>query len=274
MNPLPKMHTNPNGTLSIAVFSGKGGVGKSSLSANLGFCLSESGQRCLLMDCDLGLANLDILLGISSEVTIQDLLTQDISAQRLVQPVAPNLDLLPAASGVPELVEMDEDQRALLLKKLEPVISEYAYLILDMAAGLNPTLLAMARAAAKRIVVLTPEPTSLTDAYAVIKVLAAKAEIRDFLILVNQVANREEAQTTHRRLDAAVEKFLGFKTHYLGMVRSDPNMGKAVAKQQALVRIAPKSPAAEDIRVLAERLQSLRAALMPELTDKPVLVNF
>ena len=274
MNPQQPMQTNPNGTLSIAVFSGKGGVGKSSLSANLGFCLSESGLRCLLMDCDLGLANLDILLGISSEATIQDLLVRDIAAQRLVQPVAPNLDLLPAASGVPELVEMDEDQRGLLLKKLEPIISDYAFLILDMAAGLNPTLLAMARAAAKRIVVLTPEPTSLTDAYAVIKVLSAKADIRDFLILVNQVANREEAQTTHRRLDAAVEKFLGFKTHYLGMVRSDPNMGKAVAKQQALMRIAPKSPAAEDIRVLAERLQSLRAALMPGLLDKPALANF
>ena len=267
------MKTKPNKTLSLAMFSGKGGVGKSSLSANLGYCLSENGHRCLLMDCDLGLANLDVLLGINSEITILDLLGQEIPAERIVQPVAENLDLLPAASGVPELVEMDDDQRALLLQQLEPIISEYAFVILDMAAGLKPSLLSLAQAAGKRIVVLTPEPTSLTDAYAVIKVLTAQTDVRDFLVLVNQAGNREEAQTTFHRLDAAVAKFLGFNLTYLGMVRSDPNMGKSVAKQQALVRVAPQCPAAQDIRTLAERLQSLRAALLPELANKPALKN-
>ena len=265
------MKTKINRTLSIAVFSGKGGVGKSSLSANLAYCLSELGHRCLLMDCDLGLANLDVLLGISSRSTIQDLLATDITPESIVEPISPNLDLLPAASGVPELVEMDEDQRALLFQKLQPVISNYAFLILDLAAGLSPTLLNMAHAVAKRIVVLTPEPTSLTDAYAVIKVLWAKSEIQDFLVLVNQVRDREEAQMTFRRLDAAARKFLGFKLNYLGMVRDDPNMGASVARQQALVRLAPQCPAAQDIRVLAERVQSLRAALLPDLADRAVL---
>lgn len=267
------MKIKKNRTLSIAMFSGKGGVGKSSLSANLGYCLSESGYRCLLMDCDLGLANLDVLLGISSEINILDLLDRQIPAERIVQPVTENLDLLPAASGVPELVEMDDDQRGLLLQQLEPIMSEYAFVILDMAAGLKPSLLTLAHAAGKRIVVLTPEPTSLTDAYAVIKVLTAQTEVRDFLVLVNQAENREEAQATFHRLDAAVAKFLGFHLTYLGMVRSDPNMGRSVAKQQALVRVAPQCPAAQDIRTLAERLLSLRTALLPELADKPVLKN-
>ncbi|SDB22789.1 flagellar biosynthesis protein FlhG [Desulfonatronum thiosulfatophilum] len=268
------MNTTINKTLSIAVFSGKGGVGKSSLSANLGYCLSQLGHKCLLLDCDLGLANLDVLLGISSEITIQDLLSSDISAAGIVQPIAPNLDLLPSASGVPELVEMDEDQRGLLLEKLQPIISTYSFVILDLAAGLNPTLLSMAQAAAKRIVVLTPEPTSLTDAYAVIKVLSAKTGLQDFLILANQVQDREEAQTTFHRLDAAVRKFLSFHLNYLGMVRNDPNMGIAVSRQQALVEMAPDCIAAQDIRVLAERIQSLRTALLPDLANNPVLRNF
>jgi len=265
------MSSSSNKTLSIAVFSGKGGVGKSSLSANLGFCLGSAGHPTLLMDCDLGLANLDVLLGVSSDVTIQDLVQQNITAESIVQRIVPNLDLLPAASGVPELVEMDDDQRNLLMQKLQPVIASYDFLILDMAAGLNPTLLAMAQATAKRIVVLTPEPTSLTDAYAVIKVLEVKTGTRDFLVLVNQVANREEAKTTFNRLNAAVNKFLGFNLTYLGMVRTDPHMGAAILQQKALMDLAPDSPAAQDISVLAERIQTLRTVLLPELANAPVL---
>ena len=145
---------------------------------------------------------------------------------------------------------------------------------LDLAAGLNPTLLSMAQAATKRLIVLTPEPTSLTDAYAVIKVLSAKTGLRDFLILANQVQDREEAQATFHRLDAAVRKFLSFHLNYLGMVRTDPNMGVAVSRQQALIKMAPECIAAQDIRVLAERIQSLRTALLPELANNPALKHF
>ncbi|HDQ39894.1 MAG TPA: MinD/ParA family protein [Desulfonatronum sp.] len=263
-----------NKTLSISVFSGKGGVGKSSLCANLGFCLSEIGARCLLMDCDLGLANLDVLLGVTTGANLYDLLRADTDAQNIILPIAKGLDLIPAASGIPELVEMDEDQRALLLEKLQPLLKTYDFLILDMAAGLNPTVLSLAHATFKRILVLTPEPTSLTDAYAMVKVLSSKNKKRDFLILVNQVQNREEAQNTFARLDNAVSKFLGFHLVYLGMVREDDNMGLAVLRQQALIQIAPQSMAAKDIKNIAQRIHTLRTALLPELSGMPVLKNF
>ncbi len=263
-----------NTTLSISVFSGKGGVGKSSLCANLGFCLNALGSPCLLMDCDLGLANLDVLLGVATNANLHDLLRTDIDARNIVVPLADGLDLIPAASGIPELVEMDEDQRALLLEKLQPLIKDYDFLILDMAAGLNPTVLSLAHAATKRILVLTPEPTSLTDAYAMVKVLSSKNKERDFLVLVNQVQDRAEAQKTFARLDSAVQKFLGFSLVYLGMVREDGNMGIAVLRQQPLIKLAPQSAAAQDIKNIAQRIHSLRTAVLPELAATPVLKNF
>jgi len=268
------MTATTNTTLSISVFSGKGGVGKSSLCVNLGYCLSDLGQRCLLMDCDLGLANLDILLGVSTEGSLQDLLCTDRDAESIVLRLDTGLDLIPAASGVPELVEMGEDQRAVLLEKLQPLFGAYDFLILDLAAGLNPTVLTLAHAATKRILVLTPEPTSLTDAYAMVKVLSSQSGERDFLILVNQAQGREEAKKIFARLDSAVSKFLGFNLVYLGMVREDANMGAAILKQRPLVRFAPESIAVPDLRDIAQRLQSLRLMLFPDLFSKPVLKIF
>lgn len=268
------MTSTNNTTLSISVFSGKGGVGKSSLCVNLGYCLSDLGQRCLLMDCDLGLANLDVLLGVNAEGNLQDLLRTDRDAESILLRLDAGLDLIPAASGVPELVEMDEDQRTVLLEKLQPLFGAYDFLILDLAAGLNPTVLSLAHAAAKRILVLTPEPTSLTDAYAMVKVLASQSGERDFLVLVNQAQNREEAQKIFARLDSAVSRFLGFNLVYLGMVREDPNMGVAILKQRPLVRLAPESTAVADLRNIAQRPQSLRLTLLPDLASKPVLKIF
>jgi flagellar biosynthesis protein FlhG len=267
------MTSTTNTTLSISFFSGKGGVGKSSLCINLGYCLSDLGQRCLLLDCDLGLANLDVLLGVHAEGNLQDLLRTNRDAASIVLRLGIGLDLIPAASGVPELMNMDEDQRAVLLEKLQPLFSVYDFLIMDLAAGLNPTVLSLAQAATKRILVLTPEPTSLTDAYAMVKVLSCQSGQRDFLILVNQARNREEAQKIFACLDNAVSNFLGFNLIYLGMVRKDSNMGAAILKQRPLVRFAPESIAVPDLRNIAQRLQSLRATLLSDLTSKPVL-NF
>lgn len=268
------MKSVTNTTLSISVFSGKGGVGKSSLCANLGFCLAAMDHRCLIMDCDMGLANLDVLLGVNATTNLQDLLRQDMDVQNIVLPIAPHFDLIPAASGVPELVEMDEDQRSLLLDKLSPILGSYDFLFMDLAAGLNPTVLSLAHASAKRILVLTPEPTSLTDAYAMVKVLAAKYEEQDFLVLVNQVQSREEAQQTFSRLDNAVQKFLGFKLIFLGMVREDSNMGLAVVRQKPVVKLSPESVAARDIKKIAERLQTLRTSLLPDIATKPAIKFF
>lgn len=268
------MQPSTNSTLSFSVFSGKGGVGKSSLCINLAFCLAEMNHQCLLMDCDLGLANLDILLGITVRANLQDLLRTDMDVKSIILPVHPGFDLIPAASGVPELVEMDEDQRSLLLEKMMPILGTYDFLFLDLSAGLNPTVLSLAQATCKRILILTPEPTSLTDAYAMVKVLSSKHEQRDFLVLVNQVEDREEARQTFNRLNNAVKKFLGFDLVYLGMVREDGNMGLSVLHQKPLAKFSPGSIAVQDIRKIAERIHSLREKLLPEMAAQKALKIF
>lgn len=260
-----------NETLSIAIMSGKGGVGKSNLALNLGFALARQELPPLLMDCDMGLANLDVLLGLTPEGNLQDMLLADTDVQSIVCPVEPGFDILPAASGVPELVDMDADMRSLLLSRLEPIFTHYKILLLDLGAGIHETVQAFASMAAIRLVVLTPEPTSLTDAYALMKVLNARQGIRDFLVVVNQVESKREEEQTFQRLKMACEHFLQFTPVLLGSVRYDIKMQEAVRKQAPLLKLFPKSPASQDICNLAARLAIIRTTMLDILKEQPVL---
>lgn len=266
---------NPNMTLSVAVMSGKGGVGKTSISLNLGYALYSAGLRTLLMDCDLGLANLDVMLGITPEKNLQDLLKHDIKTTEVSIPVEPDgFDVLPAASGVPELVEMDEDMQNVLLSKIVELAGSYNALILDLGAGISRTVMTFASMAQLRLVVVTPEPTSLTDGYAVIKVLATEHGVRDFLIVVNQVESKKEADQTFKRLSEACKTFLGIEIRNLGNIRDDRNVSEAVRRQKALLKIAPSSPAAQDITALARKFMRYRTDNAEAIAERPVLKHF
>lgn len=258
-----------NTTLSVSILSGKGGVGKTNIALNLGYSLYRGGHPLLLMDCDLGLANLDVLLGITPDKNLQDLLDSDAAPRDITVPIEPDgFDFLPAASGVPELVEMDGDMRSLLVHRLEPLFSHYDFLFLDLGAGINPTVLAFAAMTQLRIVIVTPEPTSLTDSYALMKVLSTQRGVRDFFVIVNQAESRKEEAQTFKRLAAACRKFLDIEPHFLGGVRLDKAVPEAVRKQKPLMRAAPQSPAAQDLFSIAVTLQRMRTALLPELADR------
>ena len=151
---------NANRTLSLSVLSGKGGVGKTTIALNLSLALRREGARVLLVDCDLGLANLDVLLGISPEVTLQDVLISDVSASAAVHRVEDGLDILPAASGVPELVDMTTDMRDMLLSRLRPLLGSYDYVFLDLGAGINGTVQTFADMSMARVLVVTPRCTA------------------------------------------------------------------------------------------------------------------
>lgn len=248
---------NPGKTVSLCVMSGKGGVGKTNLSLNLGYALRDMGHKLLLMDCDLGLANLDVLLGLAPEKNLQDMLAGRAGAGEVVQRVEPGLDILPAASGVPEMVEMDQNQQDALMRTLDGLVAGYDFLLLDLGAGISGTVLSLARMAQMRVVLVTPEPTSLTDGYAVIKVLNAKYGVRDFLVVVNQ-ATAHEARETFERLNNACKNFLGFELMHLGHVRQDRAVTQAVLNQTALARHAPQCPAIKDIATLATRVARFR----------------
>lgn len=264
--------TNPNKTMSLSVLSGKGGVGKTCLALNLGYALSKAGLKVLLMDCDLGLANLDVMLGISPEKTLQDLLDPNAEPRDVVVSVEPpNLDLLPAASGVPELLDMDEDSRAILVEKLLDLVGGYDLLVLDLGAGINETVLSFAAAAQDRLIVVTPEPTSLTDGYATIKVLHNQRRIEDFWVVVNQATSRKEAQATFERLAMACKNFLGLEVRDMGFVRQDHKAAEAVRHQVPLMKLAPSSNVGKDILGLAARIHNHRLAVLDDLSGRQIL---
>ncbi|MCL1986264.1 MAG: MinD/ParA family protein [Betaproteobacteria bacterium] len=259
-------------TLSIAIMSGKGGVGKTNLTLNLGYALHMCGHSVLLMDCDLGLANLDVLLGIAPEGNMQDVLLGSTDIRSIIHPIAPHgFDILPAASGVPELAEMTDDMRQMLLDRLTPELGRYDYVLMDTGAGISETVQTIAAMAALRIVVITPEPTSLTDSYALIKVLSARHGVRDFLILANQVQNEKETQYAFSRLSMACQKFLQIEPTFLAAVRNDKELIEAVRRQQALLVYKPACRAARDIQVAADKIQKIRYTMTEWMRKNPIL---
>ena len=259
-------------TLSIAIISGKGGGGKTNLTLNLGYALHMRRHSVLLMDCDLGLANLDVLLGITPEGNMQDVLLGSAGMKSIIHPLAPDgFDILPAASGVPELVDMTDDMRQVLLDRLTPELGGYDYVLMDTGAGISETVQAMAVMAAMRIVVITPEPTSLTDSYALIKVLLARHGVRDFLILVNQVESEKETQHAFSRLSLACKKFLQIEPIFLAAVRNDKALIEAVRQQQALLAYKPACRAAQDIQALADKVQKIRQGMAEWMRTNPIL---
>lgn len=258
--------------LSVSILSGKGGVGKTNIALNLGYCMYRGGFPLLLMDCDLGLANLDVLLGLAPEFNMQNLLDSNMEPQKIAVPIEQGgFDFLPAASGVPELVEMDSDMRDMLFRKLTPLFSNYDYLFMDLGAGINPTVLAFAAMTRLRLVVVTPEPTSLTDSYALIKVLATQYGTTDFHIIVNQAEDAREEEITFKRLAAACEKFLGITPHFFGGIRPDKMVSEAVRRQTPLLKLAPNSPASKDLFDLAVKMQRLRTNMRETLHEGPFI---
>lgn len=265
---------NDNSTLSLSILSGKGGVGKTNIVLNLGYALIEAGYSSMLMDCDLGLANLDVLLGLSPERNLQDLLQSDMSPSEVAVPIEEGLDILPATSGVPELVEMDEDMQDILFGKLLTLAGQYDFLMLDLGAGINHTAMAFASITQLRLVVVTPEPTSLTDGYATIKVLNTQHGINDFLLLVNQVSSAKEAQQTHERLAAACKNFLGVELRNLGHIRQDSNVLESVRRQTPFMKFAPDCNAAKDIRSIARKLVRYRSDNIERIAGRHILKEF
>ncbi len=254
--------TRNNTTISFSVLSGKGGVGKSNLALNLCCGLHRLGRSVLLMDADMGLANIDVLLGISPDRDIQHIFLENRNPSDILVPIGTDgtagFDLLPANSGMAELADLDRDMRAVLRTKLNPLAEQYDFCCLDIGAGIAPTALSFAAMTAVRVLVVTPEPTSLTDGYALMKVLAATRNENLFHVLVNQVENAAEADMTYKRLASVCDRFLGFTPEYIGFVRNDRAVVDAVRRQRPFLQMNPASPAAKDCMGIAQKLNMLR----------------
>ncbi len=260
-----------NTTMSVCIMSGKGGVGKTNITLNLAYALQQLSLPSLLMDCDLGLANLDVLLGITPEKTVQDALVGNCEMKDVILKVEAGLDILPAASGLPDLVELDDDQRDLLLKRINPILKDYHYVFMDLGAGITEMVQAFAVMAAMRVVVITPEPTSLTDSYALMKILYTHHGARDFYVIVNQIENSKEEKKAFNTLHMACKRFLGVEPTLLGSVRFDPKLMEAVRQQKPFLNYAAGSPACVDIEAIAKKIQKIRLSMLDTLATRNVL---
>ncbi|MCX5906023.1 MAG: MinD/ParA family protein [Deltaproteobacteria bacterium] len=251
---LPDLIKGPGwtGPKVISVTSGKGGVGKTNVVANLGLAFTELGKKVLILDADLGLANIDVLLGLSSRYTIEHLLKREKSLADILIPGPGGMSIMPAGSGVLDLVDLNESQKLFLLNEFDQYADHVDILLIDTGAGIASNVLYFNMAAQESIIIVTPEPTSITDAYALIKVLSIRHRKKSFMILVNQAVHAQEAKEVFAKINRVVDRFLGtLSLDYLGYVPFDENMTKAVRSQKAILELYPESSASKSFRELA-----------------------
>jgi flagellar biosynthesis protein FlhG len=236
------------------VASGKGGVGKTSVSVNLGIALSATGRRVILFDADLGMANAEVVLGVRPAYTLMDVVFGSRGIAEVMTPAA-GCQLISGGSGLAELANLSHPQRQRLLQEITGLKDSADTLILDTGAGLSKTVLGFVAAAGDVIVVVTPEPTSLTDAYGLIKVLDRYRVHREVMVLANRVRNAGEGQAVFRRLAVVAGRYLhNIELKPAGHIREDPAVSRAVRAQVPLVVASPHSPAARDMVEVARGL--------------------
>ena len=236
----------------LAVTSGKGGVGKTNLAVNLGAALAGRGSRVCLFDADTGLANVNILLGMSPRHTIEQVVAGSHTVDEVMAHTPWGLDVLPGASGVERMAELSAAGRAALVDGLSGLEAAYDHIIIDTAAGVSAGVLDFVDAAAYKVLVITPEPTALTDAFSLLKLALARGSAPPFYVLVNRAADYESSRRVHARFLGAVRKYLKSEVNYLGFVAADPALEEAVRRQVPVVASAPEAPASRCIQTLAE----------------------
>ena len=235
-----------DGVRVVAVTSGKGGVGKTSLSTNLAYAWSQAGRRVLLVDGDLGLANVEILLGLQPRQHLGHVLSGDASISDVLVEGPGGMSILPASSGVKSLTHLSEEEHMRFVLAMEEVEDDFDLLVLDTAAGIGDNVMFFVSASQDVFVVVTPEPTSITDAYATIKVMSRSHGVKRCRLLINQVKDADEALHVYNQLVSVADTFLtDVSIKYQGFVAKDPNVPRAVIAQNLLLESKPESPAAE-----------------------------
>ena len=238
----------------LSVTSGKGGVGKTFVAANLAATLAKAGGKVLVVDCDLGLANIDIMLGINPRYTLQDVIFGKMKLQDIIFPTKGGFDLIPSSSGVREMAQL-LFEKIELIKSLILSLDEYDVILLDTGAGIADMVLQFNLLAARNIVIINKELTCMTDAYSMIKVMFQVFGSDAFSIIVNSVADEKEAARLFSHLHSIGEKFLGISLQYLGFIARDDLVPLSIVRQELAVLAAPQSTLARNFLQIAAQLR-------------------
>ena len=238
----------------ITISSGKGGVGKTNIVANLGYALCRFGKRVLILDADLGLGNLDVLLGLTPEYNLSHVISGEKKLGDIVVSGPGRLQILPAASGIQEMTALTQEERYLVFSQLNEFIRDFDIVLIDTAAGISANVLYFNINADEILLVATPEPTSITDAYALMKVLSVKYGSDHFKLVVNAVASDNEADEVFRQISLVADRFLSVDIEFYGGILFDENLKKGVRQQKVVSELAPLSKASRSFSTLARKI--------------------
>jgi len=238
----------------IGVASGKGGAGKTTVSINLAVALAMRGHKVMLLDADLGMANAQIALGAHAPFNISHVLNGSKTLQEVLITTAQGVRLVPGASGLRDIAALDAAQIATIIHAFDALEESVDYLVVDVAAGIAPAVLEFMAACQRRFVVVCDQPSSIADAYGLIKVMSTEQSLDEIYLIPNMVGNAQEGRQLFRRLNDVCTRFLGVSIRYLHTIEADEMVLQALRKYQSVLDYAPGSAVARDFRGLAEAL--------------------
>ncbi len=241
----------------IAIGSGKGGCGKTNLTLNLGLLLSKNGKRTLIFDADLNLANIDILLGITPKYRFLNFINGEVDLKDVIVKIREKLELIPANSGIVDFPKVSGERIFQVIDEVLKLENNFDFILIDTPAGISEEIVKVLGYADDYILVVTPEPTSIIDAYAVIKIVYYRTGKQSVKLIVNNVNRQTDAIEIAERLSIAADKFLGVKVNHIGSIPHDPAVPKSVMMQKPIIEAFPRSNASLALKKIAENLLSL-----------------
>ena len=242
----------------LAVSSGKGGVGKTNVAANLAICLAAAGKEVILIDADLGLANLDVILPVQGSATLAQVITQERRLEQVMRRGPAGVRVICGASGLTQMADLTEFQRQWLIEEMSVLEHEADVIVIDTGAGISRNVLAFCQAADHTLVVTTPEPPSITDAYALIKTVTQGNSGARLSLLVNMVESRAQAKMVYQRISEVTQRFLGGALYNAGYIYRDEHVGQAVREREPVVLAYPRCPASQSLVALAQKIGRAR----------------
>jgi flagellar biosynthesis protein FlhG len=241
----------------ISLTSGKGGVGKTFIATNLAATLARQGKKVLVVDCDLGLANIDIMLGINPVLTLKDVVFGNLHLRDVIISTKGGFDLIPASSGVREMAQL-LFEKIQIIKDMLLEFTEYDLILLDTGAGIAEVVLQFNLLAGRNIIVINRELTSLTDAYAMVKVMYQVFGRQSFSVATNNISSEQEGLGIFKNIDTISRRFLGFPLNYLGYVLQDNAVGQSLLRQEIAVMSSPRSKIAANFSQMSRAVLDLK----------------